>query len=214
MNSLENIPINNDTNIIDLSSKNNIIDNLQKSNFSLSKNVITLTNDLIHLNDNYNKLYDKYNITNNEKNKLLRDKHTILVENNIYKSKINILESDVDHKKYDIYSKDLLIKSLKDSFEINSHSKNLLIQKYIEQSKKQENLMYELKKKIELSNKNLSEQVSKTICAICYKNKINILLEPCCHMCLCEQCLSELSNYSRYCPICRQAFDNSKKIYF
>jgi len=194
--------------------KNDIINNLQKSNFSLTKNVITLTNDLINLNDNYNKLYEKYNLVNSEKNSLLKDKHTIIVDNTIYKNKINIFESDITHKKNEIYSKDLLLKSLKESFEINSHSKNVLIQKYIEESKKQENLIYELKKNIEFSNKKLSEYDGKTTCSICYKNKINILLEPCGHICLCEQCLSELGNYSKYCPICRQAINNSKKIYF
>lgn len=206
MSGLENICFN-DT-------KNDIINNLQKSNFSLTKNVITLTNDLINLNDNYSKLYEKYNLVNSEKNSLLKDKHTIIVDNTIYKNKINIFESDITHKKNEIYSKDLLLKSLKESFEINSHSKNVLIQKYIEESKKQENLIYELKKNIEFSNKKISEHEGKTTCSICYKNKINILLEPCGHICLCEQCLSELGNYSKYCPICRQSINNSKKIYF
>ena len=211
MNSLENSTYNNTNNN---NNTNNIIENLHQSNYYLTKNVINLTNDLVHFSSNYDRLNSKITLINDEKNKLVSDKHTLIIENNIFKNKITLLESDIENKKYEIYSKDLNIKSLKESFELNCHSKNILIQKYIDSEKKSEKIIFELQNKIKNSQNKISEQEKKLSCSICYKNSINILLEPCNHMCICETCLSELSNYSLACPVCRQTFTSTKKIYF
>ena len=186
---------------------NNIIENLHQSNYSLTKNVINLTNDLVHFSSNYDILNSKINLINDEKDKLIIDKHNLFIEKDIFKNKITLLESEIENNKYEIYSKNLNMKSLKESFELNCHSKNLLIQQYININKKNEANIIDLKNKIE-------EQGNKISCSICYKNSINILLEPCNHVCICDKCLSELSNYGLSCPICRQTFTSTKKVFF
>ena len=215
MNGLESSNINDICSIIDLEIKNtSLIEKLQQSNFSLTKNVINLTNDIIYFSTNCDKLNTKFRNVFDEKNQLLKDKHKLLIENNIFKTKLHNLESELNIKKYEMYSKDINLKALKDAFETNNQSKNILIQKYIENTKKSDHLIFELKNNVDKFKNQLEENEKKITCAICYKNKINVLLEPCCHLCMCDTCLSELTTYSRFCPICRQTFTDSKRVYF
>lgn len=49
------------------------------------------------------------------------------------------------------------------------------------------------------------------LCTVCLENEKNILLEPCNHVCLCENCAAQID---KLCPICRAEFTTQKKIYF
>lgn len=40
-------------------------------------------------------------------------------------------------------------------------------------------------------------------CTICYVNRVNTMVTPCRHMCLCYSCAKILKDRSRKCPICR-----------
>jgi len=54
------------------------------------------------------------------------------------------------------------------------------------------------------------EQNNKTyLCNICYKNKKNIILNPCFHFNLCDVCLKKVKN----CPICREEIECYHYIY-
>lgn len=49
------------------------------------------------------------------------------------------------------------------------------------------------------SKKELSKNNKKYLCSICFKNKKNIILNPCFHFNLCDECLKKIDK----CPICR-----------
>ena len=42
-------------------------------------------------------------------------------------------------------------------------------------------------------------------CVICMGNSRNTVIEPCCHICLCEKCANLMrEQINRKCPMCRQ----------
>ena len=43
-------------------------------------------------------------------------------------------------------------------------------------------------------------------CLICFSEPINVIINPCMHMCLCSGCAEELSLKTKLCPICRVPF--------
>jgi len=51
------------------------------------------------------------------------------------------------------------------------------------------------------------------ICSICLDEKELIILEPCLHQCICNECLNKLISYSSKCPICRCKIFFKKNIY-
>jgi len=53
---------------------------------------------------------------------------------------------------------------------------------------------------------------NKILCAICYDSNINLLLEPCNHICICKLCYNSL--YTQQCPICKTKISTTKEIYF
>jgi hypothetical protein len=50
------------------------------------------------------------------------------------------------------------------------------------------------------------------LCSICYDSNINILLEPCNHICICELCYNSL--ITNECPICKTQISTTKKVFF
>lgn len=54
----------------------------------------------------------------------------------------------------------------------------------------------------------------KNICSICMENNTNILIEPCGHICTCEQCINMiLQSKNKKCPVCRVDITNTVKAY-
>jgi hypothetical protein len=53
---------------------------------------------------------------------------------------------------------------------------------------------------------------NKILCSICYDATINLLLEPCNHICICELCYNSL--FTKECPICKMNISATKKIFF
>jgi hypothetical protein len=45
------------------------------------------------------------------------------------------------------------------------------------------------------------------LCLICFTEPIDVIINPCMHMCLCRGCALELSRNTRQCPLCRERFD-------
>lgn len=66
----------------------------------------------------------------------------------------------------------------------------------------------ELKDCLTLTDKQLSREME---CCICLNTAKSILLEPCNHVCLCEDCAKEMK--AKKCPICSQEYKSEKKIY-
>lgn len=50
----------------------------------------------------------------------------------------------------------------------------------------------------------LNAQVSEDkLCLICYSDKIDTIILPCRHMCVCSECSVALQEKSKQCPMCR-----------
>jgi len=47
------------------------------------------------------------------------------------------------------------------------------------------------------------------LCRICFDSEQNILLVPCSHVCVCDQCVQRLTN----CPVCRKKIESSTKVF-
>jgi hypothetical protein len=54
------------------------------------------------------------------------------------------------------------------------------------------------------------KSVDENICQVCYDNKINILLSPCGHMVICDNCMNFIDNN---CPLCRTPITDKTKIF-
>ena len=50
------------------------------------------------------------------------------------------------------------------------------------------------------------------LCSICYDSSINVLLEPCNHICICDLCYNLL--VAKECPICKTNILTTKKVFF
>lgn len=56
------------------------------------------------------------------------------------------------------------------------------------------------------------EHHNNMTCSICYDASINLLLEPCNHICMCDVCYGSL--LKKECPICKTQVSSTKKVYF
>jgi hypothetical protein len=52
---------------------------------------------------------------------------------------------------------------------------------------------------------------SRGLCALCMTDDSCVLLLPCKHVCMCENCYSRMT--TEQCPICRQQFDVATKVF-
>jgi hypothetical protein len=54
------------------------------------------------------------------------------------------------------------------------------------------------------------KSMDDNMCQVCYDNKINIVLEPCGHLFICDECYSAIPNS---CPYCRAPVNKTIKVY-
>ena len=78
----------------------------------------------------------------------------------------------------------------------------------------------ELQKQLNTLEKDLStlKETNKDIkelwCCICHDNQSNILLQPCNHLSICEECLKRIRSDRKYtCPICRKKIKDTIKVF-
>jgi len=45
-------------------------------------------------------------------------------------------------------------------------------------------------------------------CVVCFDAKVEVILSPCRHACLCKKCCSTLKSFSTSCPLCRTRFES------
>ena len=64
-----------------------------------------------------------------------------------------------------------------------------------------------------LGKKRNDEVVDARLCKVCVTNEINIVLLPCNHACICQQCYDRLSA-PRKCPLCRKPVAQTNPIHF
>lgn len=72
-----------------------------------------------------------------------------------------------------------------------------------------------LSSKAAISRTASGTSTTEHLCVICHDATVNMLLEPCHHVCFCEACEQSLrtSGIETACPICRQRYRNAHKIY-
>lgn len=50
-------------------------------------------------------------------------------------------------------------------------------------------------------------------CVICQDKMKTVVLLPCRHLCLCQECYKQLRRYKRECPMCREPYEYSIQVY-
>lgn len=58
-----------------------------------------------------------------------------------------------------------------------------------------------------------TKTVQDTDCRICFDKKIDVVLTPCGHHCLCQNCANLVKSKNQGCPICRKKIDQVVKVY-
>jgi len=53
----------------------------------------------------------------------------------------------------------------------------------------------------------------ENVCKVCFDRKIDIVLVPCFHYCICEDCSSVVMEQNKLCPICNIHIDKAQKLY-
>lgn len=61
--------------------------------------------------------------------------------------------------------------------------------------------------------KKLYAEKERRICVICQDRERSVLLYPCGHMCVCEECTNAIRQRGHPCPICRQDIIDTLKVY-
>jgi hypothetical protein len=54
---------------------------------------------------------------------------------------------------------------------------------------------------------------SSSLCMCCYEHQMCVMLRPCRHVCLCENCELQLRGTSDACPICRTPIQASERVF-
>ena len=57
-----------------------------------------------------------------------------------------------------------------------------------------------------------SADEDRNLCIVCYSNEKCMLIRPCNHLCLCEEC-SDNMRHHQDCPLCRRAIANIERVY-
>lgn len=166
-----------------------LIKNLYDSNYNLSLNLINLNNEMYNLYNTYNILENKYNI--------------VIDNENILKFKFNKIKSDYELLKQNINAKETINK--RNIIKIKD------LNKIISNYRKSGKLLNDL---LNFKNKEILKLKESNKCKICYKNDINICLNPCKHTVLCDSCNNRLKSLNNYkCPICRNNINSFLKIF-
>jgi RING finger protein 26 len=62
----------------------------------------------------------------------------------------------------------------------------------------------------------LEREKDKRLCVICQDNVTNILLMPCRHVCMCQQCLNKIRQgrvQLAQCPLCRTHIQSTLEVF-
>lgn len=66
---------------------------------------------------------------------------------------------------------------------------------------------------LERVQRELEELHESRLCVICRENEIQVIITPCSHACLCQECAQALCHRSDPCPMCRGPIDSVATIY-
>lgn len=134
------------------------------------------------------------------KTELIKKHNYILDIDEYYKCKLSVIENDIFNQ-YEKLLNELDTENSRLLEELNKKTQELkdIKTKYL-------NLCNDIKK-----TKDNESKVDNYICVICLDNMKSILIEPCNHLCCCEDCYYILKKPE--CPICREKILHASKIY-
>ena len=49
----------------------------------------------------------------------------------------------------------------------------------------------------------LQSQIEEHLCVVCQEREKKVLLLPCKHLCMCQQCSNQIGKGDAMCPLCR-----------
>ena len=93
---------------------------------------------------------------------------------------------------YDFFIADFKICNLRKNINDNNNNKN-------PPNNNQNNI---IQSKSNLLNSESSRPTRKPLCIICQYNPTKIILAPCGHRCLCQECYNNKKNEIKKCPLC------------
>jgi hypothetical protein len=78
----------------------------------------------------------------------------------------------------------------------------------------QENEIMDYNNKLKIITREKKDLEEKFLCKICYKNTPTIVLNPCHHACICDNCeMAVRQSQGRKCPICRKPYKDITRIF-
>jgi uncharacterized membrane-anchored protein len=140
------------------------------------------------------------------------------IENSFLRKEIESLQKEIVNKQEYIKNLDFIYK--KELEYINkelTNDYNVLVNNLYEENKALSNTIIKLNNEnynLEIGKKKYYEQqryVDTLMCNICLDNFKNILLEPCNHLCCCDECYN--INPITKCPLCRKDILATRKVF-
>ena len=142
------------------------------------------------INDNNN------NINNNNPTDGDQNNNQNKENNNILNT---IIPFDQDNKNENENNKNINTNEIKEDIKIINVENNNNINK---KSDKKSLNMDIIQSQSNLLNSEVSRLTRKPLCIICQSNPTKIILAPCGHRCLCQECYKEKKNEIKKCPLC------------
>ncbi|KAG8234159.1 hypothetical protein J437_LFUL014949 [Ladona fulva] len=59
----------------------------------------------------------------------------------------------------------------------------------------------------------LEAELEERLCSVCRERRKSVIVLPCRHLCMCDECVSVVAQISRMCPLCRCPIVNTLKVY-
>ena len=69
-------------------------------------------------------------------------------------------------------------------------------------------------RELEAKSEEYDKLKDQRMCAVCWEDEASHALEPCMHLCVCEECLGRLPGDPPPCPMCRAATTGSRKVFY
>lgn len=63
-----------------------------------------------------------------------------------------------------------------------------------------------------VANKSLQDEDEAGLCTICFTNRVDTIISPCNHMCMCSECVPLMKKNTICCPMCRGKIQKFIKI--
>ena len=88
-----------------------------------------------------------------------------------------------------------------------------LFQTAKETNEENEHLRAELRRQKKTLDSN-DGKVDSGLCSVCLTEKVEVIIQPCGHVCVCRDCAAVLiENIEKKCPICRRTIQKTQNVY-